>query len=52
MRGDFVRYGGASALAAQGHWSIREYDTGALPHFERPEAFVEEYEAFLEQAER
>jgi len=48
VRGDFVKFGGAASLAAQPHWSIREYDTGALPYFEQPDTFVEEYEAFLE----
>ncbi|HJL14987.1 MAG TPA: alpha/beta hydrolase [Sandaracinaceae bacterium LLY-WYZ-13_1] len=47
VRGDFVDYRGADALRERSHWRSSVFDTGALPHFEVPDAFVQEYEAFL-----
>lgn len=47
VRGDFVRYEGAAALLARDHWSGEVFDTGALPHFEVPDAFGSSYAEFL-----
>ena len=47
VRGDFTDYRRASAFADKPNWRIRVFRTGALPHFEEPDAFAAEYEAFL-----
>jgi len=46
-RGDFADFGGADWARDRAGWRIEAFDTGALPHFERPEAFVGAYERFL-----
>ena len=33
------------------NWSLTPYDTGALPHFERPEEFMRDYARFLAEAD-
>jgi pimeloyl-ACP methyl ester carboxylesterase len=50
VRGDFVDYRGAEALKSRKNWRFRVFETGALPHFELPEAFVAAYDAFLGHA--
>lgn len=49
-RGDFVDYRGADSLAARPNWTRTVYESGALPYFEQPEAFVAEYRGFLDRA--
>ncbi|MBC8072392.1 MAG: alpha/beta hydrolase [Deltaproteobacteria bacterium] len=49
-RGDFVDYRGADPLLARDNWSGKVFDSGALPHFEHPDAFVEAYLEFLHEA--
>lgn len=47
-RGDFQDYSQATSLQHRGNWSIRAYESGALPHFDMPDTFVADYRAFLE----
>jgi pimeloyl-ACP methyl ester carboxylesterase len=47
VRGDFTDYSGKRAFEGIPNWTIREYPTGALPHFEQPDALMRDYEAFL-----
>ena len=49
-RGDFKDFSGADWTLARGNWSVKAYDTGALPFFECPDAFCADYAAFLERA--
>jgi len=46
-RGDFKDFSEVGWTQARGNWTVRAFPTGALPHFEEPETFLEEYEAFL-----
>ena len=39
MRGDFVDYRGKAWYAPPPNWAFTQFETGALPHFEVPEAF-------------
>ena len=48
VRGDFVKFDGAADLAGRPNWTVRSFETGALPHFEVIDAFMEHYEDFLE----
>ena len=47
VRGDFVDYRGAKAVADAGNWQTTVFETGALPHFEVPDAFLASLDAFL-----
>jgi pimeloyl-ACP methyl ester carboxylesterase len=47
VRGDFVDYARLDEFKNAPGWRTTVFDTGALPHFERPEEFVRAYEAFL-----
>ncbi|MBX3599963.1 MAG: alpha/beta hydrolase [Rubrivivax sp.] len=47
VRGDFTDYRGLAALQGRPNWRVSVYETGALPYFEQPEAFVRELDAFL-----
>jgi pimeloyl-ACP methyl ester carboxylesterase len=47
VRGDFVDYRGADAMRSRPNWRFTVFETGALPHFEVPEAFANAYDAFL-----
>ena len=49
VRGDFTDYSRAEAMKARANWTVQVYSTGALPHFELPDAFARDYEAFLER---
>jgi len=49
-RGDFKDFSGADWTRKRTNWSVKAYETGALPHFERPDAFLADYATFLEQA--
>ena len=47
IRGDFVDYRNTTQVAGRANWTIREFPTGAMPHFEAKAAFVMAYDAFL-----
>lgn len=46
-RGDFKDFSGADWTASRPNWSMQSFETGALPHFEQPEPFVQAYRRFL-----
>jgi pimeloyl-ACP methyl ester carboxylesterase len=46
-RGDFRDFSEADWARRRDNWRVMAFDTGALPHFEKPEAFFSAYEAFL-----
>lgn len=46
-RGDFVDYRGKRFYEGRPNWRFDVLDTGALPYFERPDAFCARYDAFL-----
>jgi pimeloyl-ACP methyl ester carboxylesterase len=48
VRGDFVDYRHKAAYAHQSHWTFDVMSTGAMPYFERPEEFMQLYNAFLQ----
>ena len=48
VRGDFVDYRHKVAYAHQPHWTFDVMSTGAMPYFERPEEFMQLYDAFLQ----
>lgn len=50
VRGDFVDYRGKSAFEARPNWTIRVYQTGALPHFEMLETLARDYDRFLAES--
>jgi pimeloyl-ACP methyl ester carboxylesterase len=47
VRGDFTDYRGLASVQGRPNWRVTVFDSGALPHFEQPEAFVRELDAFL-----
>ncbi|MBN8495170.1 MAG: alpha/beta hydrolase, partial [Burkholderiales bacterium] len=49
-RGDFVDYRGKTLVQGRPNWRIQVFETGALPHFEVPQAFHAAYDAFLASA--
>lgn len=49
-RGDFVDYRGKTLVQGRPNWRIQVFETGALPHFEVPQAFQAAYDAFLASA--
>lgn len=51
-KGDFQDFRGADWTAARENWTVQAFDTGALPHFERPAEFLSAYTAFLADANR
>jgi pimeloyl-ACP methyl ester carboxylesterase len=46
-RGDFADMSGAGWTRARPSWTLQPYPTGALPHFELPDRFAADLEAFL-----
>jgi pimeloyl-ACP methyl ester carboxylesterase len=48
IRGDFVDYSKASAFSRRANWTVRSFQTGALPHFEIPDQVTRSYDEFLE----
>ena len=46
-RGDFVDYRYVPRVAGRPNWCVVRLDTGAFPHFERPQAVIAGYDAFL-----
>lgn len=47
VRGDFVDYEEKRVVQHLPNWSIDVFQTGAMPHFEKPAEFIGLYEAFL-----
>jgi pimeloyl-ACP methyl ester carboxylesterase len=50
VRGDFVDYSGTAAFESRPNWTLRVFETGAMPHFEMLEVVVRDYDAFLDRA--
>lgn len=50
VRGDFVDYREKRLVERLPNWSIDVFQTGAMPHFEKPAEFVALYEAFLKRS--
>lgn len=46
-RGQFSNFSGTGAVEHKPNWSFQAFETGALPHFERPNAFFTALDAFL-----
>lgn len=46
-RGDFVDYAQLDGLAGRPNWTVTVLDTGAFPHFERPDDVARTCDAFL-----
>src|SRR4051794_8078307 len=46
-RGDFKDFSAAGWTVSRPNWQLQPYDTGALPHFERPREFLADYDRFL-----
>jgi pimeloyl-ACP methyl ester carboxylesterase len=47
VRGDFVDYTNKTLVQGRANWTIQVFSTGAMPHFETKDAFVQAYDAFL-----
>jgi pimeloyl-ACP methyl ester carboxylesterase len=47
-RGDFTDYRGRDSVAGRPNWRFSVFETGAMPYFEQPQAFLDELEAFLD----
>ena len=47
VRGDFQDYSYASKIARRPNWTVTEFQTGALPHFEVTADFMRRYDSFL-----
>ena len=47
-RGDFSDFSDADWTRAQANWHMQPFDTGALPHFEKPAEFLAALDAFLD----
>ena len=47
VRGDFVDYSNKTAVQDRANWTIQIFPTGAMPHFEAKDAFIEAYDTFL-----
>ena len=47
IRGDFVDYTGKAQVEGRANWTIRVFDTGAMPHFEAEAEFIAAYDSFL-----
>lgn len=50
-RGDFKDFRGADWARERDNWFVQAFDSGALPHFERPELFFEAADHFLKQGD-
>ena len=48
-RGDFQDFSEAGWTRSRSNWRVEPFDTGALVHFEQPDAFLSRLEAFLGQ---
>jgi hypothetical protein len=47
VRGDFKAFRGKRLVHDRGNWRTTVYQTGALPYFELPSAFFQDFDAFL-----
>lgn len=50
VRGDFVNYTGKTEVEGRVNWTIDVFETGAMPHFELQDQFVQSYDSFLTRA--
>ena len=48
VRGDFVDYRALRSFEGRPGWHVGVFDTGALPHFERPADYLARCDAFLD----
>ncbi len=46
-RGDFVDFAKEREVAGKPNWRFDEFDSGAMPQFERPDAVIGSYERFM-----
>jgi pimeloyl-ACP methyl ester carboxylesterase len=49
VRGDFSKYPGLGSMKEKPNWRVSVFQTGALPYFEAPDAFLAELRAFLNE---
>ncbi len=49
-RGDFKDFSEAEWARDKSNWQVQAWESGALPHFEQPDAFTDAYIRFLESA--
>ncbi len=49
VRGDFVDYRRKTEVEGRPNWTIRVFETGAMPQFERLEEVVASYDAFIDK---
>ncbi len=47
VRGDFTDYRGKTIVEGRPNWRITVFQTGAMPYFEQPDAFMRELDSFL-----
>jgi hypothetical protein len=47
VRGDFKDFRGKQLVRDRGNWHTTVYPSGALPYFELPSAFFQDFDAFL-----
>lgn len=52
VRGDFVDYSQKAGVQHLPNWQIDVFQTGAMPHFEKPGEFIAGYDAFIQRATR
>jgi pimeloyl-ACP methyl ester carboxylesterase len=50
VRGDFVDYEQKRLVQRLPNWSFDVFESGAMPHFERPAEFIARYESFIRGA--
>jgi pimeloyl-ACP methyl ester carboxylesterase len=50
-KGDFGDFSEAGWAIARPNWLVEPFDTGALPHFEKPTKFVASFDRFLTNAD-
>lgn len=50
-RGDFRDFSQAQWTQGRANWTVQAFPTGALPHFEQPDAFMASYRRFLASME-
>lgn len=48
VRGDFTDYGQKALLTERPNGQCSVFQTGAMPYFEQPQAFCDQYQAFLD----
>ena len=50
VRGDFVDYSQKAIVQGLPNWRVDVFQTGAMPHFEKPREFIASYENFIQNA--